>query len=48
MNVVRVEATPKSGEGLRDVRGDVVRRRLKADHSIDFSEVRSIVGILIN
>ena len=48
MQITRVEATPKSGEGLRDVRGDVVRRRLKADHSIDFSEVRSIVGFLIN
>ena len=48
MQITRVEATPKSGEGLRDVRGDVVRRRLKADHNIDFSEVRSIVGFLIN
>ena len=48
MQITRVEATPKSGEGLKDVRGDVVRRRLKADHNIDFSEVRSIVGFLIN
>ncbi len=48
MQITRVEATPKSGEGLRDVRGDVVRRRLKADHNLDFSEVRSIVGFLIN
>ena len=48
MNVVRVEATPKSGEGLRDVRGDVVRRRLKADHNINLDQVRSIVGFLIN
>jgi len=48
MQITRVEATPKSGEGLRDVRGDVVRRRLQADYGIIFSEVRSIVGFLIN
>ena len=48
MQITRVEATPKSGEGLRDVRGDVVRRRLQADYGITFSEVRSIVGFLIN
>ena len=48
MEITRVEATPKSGEGLRDVRGDVVRRRLKADHNFNFSEVRSIVGFLIS
>ena len=48
MQITRVEATPKSGEGLRDVRGDVVRRRMKADHNIDFTDVRSIVGFLIN
>ena len=48
MQITRVEATPKSGEGLRDVRGDVVRRRLKADHNINLDQVRSIVGFLIN
>ena len=48
MQVTRVEATPKSGDGLRDVRGDVVRRRLQADHGFIFSDVRSIVGFLIN
>ena len=48
MQITRVEATPKSGEGLRDVRGDVVRRRLAADHNISITEVRSIVGFLIN
>ena len=48
MQITRVEATPRSGEGLRDVRGDVVRRRLQADHSIQLTEVRSIVGFLIN
>ena len=47
LQITRVEAT-KSGEGLRDVRGDVVRRRLKADHNLDFTKVRSIVGFLIN
>ena len=48
MQITRVEATPKSGEGLRDVRGDVVRRRLKADHNINLDQVRSVVGFLIN
>ncbi len=48
MQVTRVEATPKSGDGLRDVRGDVVRRRLHADHGFIFADVRSIVGFLIN
>tara|TARA_B100000963_G_scaffold305863_2_gene280236 strand:+ start:4988 stop:8014 length:3027 start_codon:yes stop_codon:yes gene_type:complete len=48
MQITRVEATPKSGKGLRDVRGDIVRRRLAADHNISMTEVRSIVGFLIN
>ena len=48
MQVTRVEATPKSGDGLRDVRGDVVRRRLQADHGIVLTQVRSIVGFLVN
>ena len=33
---------------MRDVRGDVVRRQLKADHGIDVAQVRSICGYLIN
>ncbi|MGB1420073.1 MAG: hypothetical protein ACPG7K_04785, partial [Poseidonia sp.] len=33
---------------MRDVRGDVVRRQLKADHGIEVSKVRSICGYLIN
>ena len=48
MHITRVEATPKSGPGLRDVRGDVVRRQLSADHNLDFSGVKTIVGFLIN
>ena len=32
---------------MRDVRGDVVRRQLAADHNISVTEVRSIVGFLI-
>ncbi|DAC33038.1 MAG TPA: hypothetical protein D7H95_01505, partial [Candidatus Poseidoniales archaeon] len=32
---------------MRDVRGDVVRRQLAADHNISVSEIRSIVGFLI-
>ncbi len=48
MPVTRVEVTPRQGEGMRDVRGDVVRRQLKADHGIDVSRVRSICGFLIS
>ena len=47
MAVTRVEVTPKQGEGMRDVRGDVIRRQLKADHNLDVSNVRSINGFLI-
>ena len=32
---------------MRDVRGDVVRRQLAADHNITVHQVRSIVGFLI-
>ena len=48
MPVTRVEVTPRQGEGMRDVRGDVVRRQLKADHNISVAKVRSICGYLIN
>ena len=47
MAITRVEVTPKQGPGMRDVRGDVVRRQLAADHNISVTEVRSIVGFLI-
>lgn len=47
-NIVRVETTPKTGEGMRDVRGDSVKRQLEADHSIKIDSVRSIVGFLID
>ncbi len=47
MAITRVEVTPKQGTGMRDVRGDVVRRQLKADHGIEVLEVRSITGFLI-
>ena len=33
---------------MRDVRGDVVRRQLKADHGVDVTRVRSICGYLIH
>ena len=33
---------------MRDVRGDVVRRQLKADHNFDVMRVRSICGYLIH
>ena len=47
-NIVRVETTPKLGEGMRDVRGDSVKRQLEADHNIEIGSVRSIVGFLID
>ena len=47
-NIVRVEATPKRGEGMRDVRGDSVKRQLAADHGIEIGNVRSVVGFLID
>ena len=33
---------------MRDVRGDVVRRQLMADHGVNVSTVRSICGYLIH
>ena len=47
-NVVRVETTPKLGDGMRDVRGDSVKRQLAADHNLEIDSVRSIVGFLIS
>ena len=47
-NIVRVETTPKLGEGMRDVRGDSVKRQIAADHGIEIDNVRSIVGFLIS
>ena len=44
---VRIEVTPLQTEGMRDVRGDVVRRQLIADHGVDVGIVRSICGYLI-
>lgn len=48
MPMTRVEVTPRQGEGMRDVRGDVVRRQLMADHNVAVANVRSICGYLIN
>lgn len=48
MPMTRVEVTPRQGEGMRDVRGDVVRRQLAADHNIHVPEVRSVYGFLVN
>ena len=48
MHIVRVEVTPKLVEGMIDVRGDLVKRRLSVDSGINVEEVRSIVGFLIN
>ncbi|HIF45775.1 MAG TPA: phosphoribosylformylglycinamidine synthase [Candidatus Poseidoniales archaeon] len=46
-NIVRIEVTPKVGSGFRDVRGDLIKRRLRADHAIEFTQVRSVVGYLV-
>ena len=47
MVVTRVEVTPKQSQGMRDVRGDSIRRQLLSDHAVSATEVRSIVGFLI-
>ena len=47
MPMTRVEITPRQGEGMRDVRGDVIRRQLQADHGVSVERVRSICGYLI-
>ena len=43
----RVEVTPKSLEGLKDTRGDSIRRQLTNDHGVVVDEVRSIIGYLV-
>ena len=48
MPITRVEITPREGPGMRDVRGDVVRRQLAADHGLEVPQVRSITGFLLN
>ena len=48
MPVTRVEVTPREGDGMRDVRGDVVRRQLMADHGVSVAMVRSICGYLVH
>ena len=47
MVITRVEVTPKQGEGMRDVRGDVIQRQLEIDYNINIEAVRSSVGFLI-
>ena len=48
MSVTRVEVTPRQGPGMKDVRGNVVRRQLLTDHGVEVGEVRSICGYLIS
>ena len=43
----RVEVTPKSLAGLKDTRGESIRRQLASDHDLDITEVRSITGYLV-
>lgn len=46
-SVVRIEVTPKSGEDLRDVRGQFIQNQLLENNNLEFEEVRSIVGYLV-
>ena len=46
-SVVRIEVTPKSGEDLRDVRGQFIQNQLFENNNLEFEEVRSIVGYLV-
>ena len=43
----RVEVTPKSLAGLKDTRGESIRRQLSSDHDLEITEVRSITGYLV-
>jgi phosphoribosylformylglycinamidine synthase len=43
----RVEVTPKSFAGLKDTRGESIRRQLASDHGLQVKEVRSIIGYLV-
>nr|MBC8518327.1 phosphoribosylformylglycinamidine synthase [Euryarchaeota archaeon] len=43
----RVEVTPKSLTGLKDTRGESIRRQLASDHDLEITEVRSITGYLV-
>ena len=47
LNVHRVEVTPRSGEEMVDVRGELIKRSLFNDHDIRINEVRSILGFLV-
>lgn len=42
-----VEVSPKSFAGLKDTRGESIRRQLHTDHGLLIGEVRSITGYLI-
>ena len=42
-----IEVTPKSGEDLRDVRGQFIQNQLFENNNLEFEEVRSIVGYLV-
>jgi len=45
--ITRVEVTPRTGKEMRDVRGDLLRRRLESDHNCKVTTIRSIMGYLI-
>ena len=47
LSVHRVEVTPRSGEEMVDVRGELIKRSLFNDHDIRINEVRSILGFLV-
>ncbi len=43
----RVEISPKSFNGLKDTRGESIRRQLESDFGVVVGEVRSIIGYLV-
>ena len=43
----RVEISPKSFNGLKDTRGESIRRQLEVDSGVVVDEVRSIIGYLV-
>ena len=43
----RVEISPKSFNGLKDTRGESIRRQVEVDSGVVVDEVRSIIGYLV-
>lgn len=47
MNIHRIEVTPKHGEGMVDVRAEVIRRQLFDNHNILIKNISSVVGFIV-